>query len=232
MAEMRKSEATAAVRSAAMFSALSDASARTLLGECPLLHLHEGAIVCRPTQTADRFYVILRGRVKVSKLSARGGEQVLHLFSAGESFGEAAMWENAAFPAQATTLCESDLLVVTRVTLKRLIAEHPQIAMGMLAGMSRKLREFARIIEDLSLRGVPERLATLLLEESRSSGGDAFELRHAKRELAARIGAAPETFSRALKKMKELGLVEVRGARVRILDAKGLDAVAVSGFDG
>ena len=47
---------------------------------------------CRPSQPAEEFFVVLSGKVKVFKLSARGDEQILHLYGSGETFGEAAAW--------------------------------------------------------------------------------------------------------------------------------------------
>jgi CRP/FNR family transcriptional regulator len=90
--------------------------------------------------------------------------------------------------------------------------------------MSGKLREFNRLIEDLSLKSVPARLAGLLLRLS--GGADSFDLPRTKRELAGQIGTIPETFSRALGKLKSARLVAVAGKRVTILDRAGLTAAA------
>lgn len=181
-----------------------------------------------PEETADRFYVILSGRVKIYQLSPKGDEQILHLYGPGNTFGEAAMWAGTHYPAHAQTLAASTLLAVTRTALHELAARRPDMALAMIAGMSRKLQEFNRLIEQLSLKEVPARLAGVLLKLHRESGTGTIRLRQTKRELASQIGTTAETLSRTLAKLKNGGLIEVRGPEITILDSKGLGDLAES----
>jgi len=173
--------------------------------------------------------VILDGRVKVYKLSARGDEQILHLYGPGETFGEAAMWSGGHFPAHAEAVDHCRLLIVSRETLRRAITRQPDLAMGMMAGLSAKLREFNALIEDLSLREVPARLARVLLAEADAAGGATFRLPQTKRHLAAQIGTVAETLSRALGKLRKQGLIDVSGSTITILDADALAELAENG---
>ena len=142
-----------------MFSALGDAEIAQLLRQCLVRQRKAGGVLFLAGQEADRFFVVLSGQVKVFQVSARGDEQILHLYGAGNTFGEAAMWAGGKFPANAEALADTKLLVVPRQALRRAIEGNPDLAMGMLAGLSAKLREFNRLIEDLSLKEVPARLA-------------------------------------------------------------------------
>jgi len=226
MTKMTISQITDAMRRVPLLSRLSDAEARALLDACITEHLPAGAQVFSPLEQADSFHVILQGRAKVYKLSPKGDEQILHLYGPGNTFGEAAMWAGIHYPAHAETLENSTLLIVRRSVLKQLIARNPEIAMAMLAGMSEKLREFNLLIEQLSLREVPARLANVLLELPAKPGTDTVVLRQSKRQLAAQIGTIAETLSRALKKLSAAGLVEVNGAEITILDPDGLAELA------
>jgi CRP/FNR family transcriptional regulator len=214
------------VKAAALFSALDDGAAAGLVDRCLTRRVGAGQIICTPGEKAERFFVILAGRVKVFKLSARGDEQILHLYGAGETFGEAAMWAGGAYPAYAEAVEDATLLLVGRKQLRAAVADNPDLAVGMLVGLSRKLHEFADLIEKLSLKEVPARLAGVLLAEAAAAGAPAFRLRQTKRQLAAQIGTVAETLSRALAKLKAGGLVEVHGAKITILDADGLRVVA------
>ena len=209
-----------------MFSALDEAQLGQLVGSCRTRNLPGGSQVFTPSQRAEAFYVILAGKVKVYKLSARGDEQILHLYGPGDTFGEAAMWAGIRYPAHAEALVDSTLLVVTRSLLKDLIARNAEIAMDMLAGMSAKLWEFNQLIEQLSLKEVPARLASILLEMPAKAGTNTIVLKQTKRELAAQIGTIAETLSRALKKLRSAGLIEVNGAEITILDPDGLADLA------
>ncbi len=215
-----------ALQSAAIFSALSQTELTDLLGRCRLVRRKAGWQVFGPTEKADRFFVLLAGRMKIFKLSARGDEQILHLYGPSETFGEAAMWMGIDYPAFAVALTDVTLLIVPRQTLRDALADSAELAMGMLAGLSNKLHEFNQLIEQLSLKEVPARLAAVLLAEADKAGSDHLTLKQSKRQLAAQIGIAAETLSRALTKLKSSGCVEVRGRRITILDRRMLDELA------
>jgi CRP/FNR family transcriptional regulator len=220
------SQITDAMRTVPLLSHLSDDEVRALLDVCRTEHLPAGSQVFSPHQPAESFYVILTGRAKVYKLSPKGDEQILHLYGPGNTFGEAAMWASIHYPAHAEVLADATLLIVKRSVLKQLIARDPEIAMAMMGGMSAKLREFNQLIEQLSLREVPARLANVLLELPARAGTDTVVLKQTKRELAGQIGTIPETLSRALKKLSASGLIEVNGPEITILDPDGLAELA------
>jgi len=214
------------MRAVPLLSHLGDDEVRALLDVCLTEHLPAGSQVFSPLEQADSFHVILQGRAKVYKLSPRGDEQILHLYGPGNTFGEAAMWAGIHYPAHAEVLTDTTLLVVKRSVLKQLITRNPEMAMAMLAGMSAKLREFNQLIEQLSLREVPARLANILLELPARGGTDTVVLKQSKRQLAAQIGTIAETLSRALKKLSDSGLIEVNGPEITILDPDGLAELA------
>ena len=214
------------MRLAPLFSALDDAVLAELLAACLTRRFAPRAQVLSPLRQADSFFVILTGKVKLFKLSARGDEQILHIYGPGQTFGEAAMWAGGYYPAFAETLAQTTLLIVTRKVLKDMLARNADLAMGMLAGMSAKLREFNQLIEQLSLREVPARLASVLLELPARPGTNTVVLKQTKRELAAQIGTIAETLSRALKKLKTSGLIDVKGAEITILDPDALAELA------
>ena len=226
MAGLGQSDALEAMRRVPLFSALDDAALIQLLSACRRRNLPAGSQVLSPTQRADQFYVILVGRVKVYKLSPRGDEQILHLYGPGRTFGEAAMWAGGTYPAHAETLAPTTLLAVSRTALRDMIARGADMAMGMLSGMSAKLHEFNRLIEQLSLREVPARLANVLLDLPARAGTHTVVLKQTKRELAGQIGTIPETLSRALKKLKTSGLIDVNGTEITLLDPEGLAELA------
>jgi len=216
------------MRQAPLFSALDDSQLQQLLRACVTRSLPAGAHIFGPAQKADRFYLILAGKVKVYKQSAGGDEQILHLYTAGQTFGEAAMLADIRYPAHAQTLDDSTLLIISRRALKGLIDSSADLAFALMAGLSAKLREFNLLIEQLSLKEVPARLAGVLLELSRQAGDDTFRLKQTKRELAAQIGTVAETLSRALKKLKSMGLIEVKGSTITVVDAEAMADLARS----
>ncbi len=176
------------------------------------------------------FYVITSGKIRIFKVSPEGKEQILHMFGPGEPFGEVPVFEGGRFPANAEALESCSLLFFPRRDFVRLIEKNPSLALNMLAVLSRRLRFFTRLVDDLSLKEVPGRLAAHLLNLSSRNGlSDLVELDMAKTHLASLLGTIPETLSRILSRLVKSELIEMEGPRIRILDRENLEHLAETG---
>jgi CRP/FNR family transcriptional regulator len=189
--------------------------------------ISKGAAIFLEGDEGDGFYVVLSGRVKIFKLSTEGKEQTLHLFGAGEPFGEVALFSGSRFPANAEAMEDSRILFFPTEAFAGLIRKNPSVALNMLALLSIRLRRFTALIEDLSLKEVPGRFAAYLLYLSREKEGSGeLSLDITKAQLASLLGTIPETLSRILGKMSRSGLIESDGRRIKILDLEGLEELA------
>lgn len=190
----------------------------------------KGEAIFSEGEDADGFYVVITGRVKIFKLSADGKEQILHFFGPGEPFGEVPVFTGQHFPASAEVMEESRVFFFPRKSFVDLIKRTPSLALNMLAILSKRLRRFAALIDDLSLKEVPGRLAAYLLYLSdQNRGAKVLELAVTKAQLASLLGTIPETLSRILGKLSAQGLIESDGRRIRIMDREALRDLAESG---
>jgi CRP/FNR family transcriptional regulator len=125
---------------------------------------------------------------------------------------------------------ESRVFFFPRKSFVDLIKRNPSLALNMLAVLSKRLRRFAALIDDLSLKEVPGRLAAYLLYLSdQNRGAKVLELAVTKAQLASLLGTIPETLSRILGKLSSQGLIESDGRRIRIMDREALRDLAESG---
>lgn len=189
-------------------------------------HYRRGQTIFSEGDEGIGFYVVISGRIKVYKLSAEGKEQILHLLGPGEPFAEAAVFTGVRFPAHALALEASRVFYFPRRQFTELIQRNPALAMNMMAALSLRLKEFARLIESLSLKEVPARLAMHLLLLAEEQEREEIRLDLTKTHLASLLGTIPETLSRILAKMGKLGLIICQGPRIKILDREALEAVA------
>jgi len=189
-------------------------------------HYSRGQTIFAEGDEGVGFYVVISGRVKIFKLSADGKEQILHVFGSGEPFAEAAVFVGARFPAHALALDPSRVFFFPRQAFTSLIQENPALAMNMLAALSVRLKKFAHLIESLSLKEVPGRLAVHLLLLSEEQEQDQVRLDLTKTHLASLLGTIPETLSRILTKMTKQGLIATNGPFITILDRDALEALA------
>ena len=176
------------------------------------------------------FYVVVTGRVKIYKVSSEGKEQILHLYGPGHPFGEVPVFAGEKFPANALAVEKSLLLFFPRQGFTDLITANPSLALNMLAVLSVSLRQFTDLIENLSLKEVPGRLATYLVYLSEEQNNAAtVRLPVSKGQLASLLGTIPETLSRIFNKMSSQGLIDVQGADIRLTNQAALKDLAVSG---
>lgn len=190
----------------------------------------KGAMIFSEGDECSGFYVVIDGRVKIFKLSPDGREQILHIFENGEPFGEVPVFSGKRFPASSSAIVPSRLLFFPKQDFISLIEKRPKIAIKMVAVLSMRLRRFVNLIEDLSLKEVPSRLASYILYVSKRDerAPDIIELDIKKSQLASLLGTIPETLSRILSKMKRQGIIDMEGSKIRILDTETLKDLADS----
>ena len=211
-----------------LFKDLSDEHQKDLAMISADQVFRKGQLIFSEGDAAAGFYVVIAGRVKIFKLSIEGKEQILHIFGPGAPIGEVAVFEGKRFPANAESLEDSRLFFFPRGAFLKLIQESPSIALHMLAVLSGRLRRFAALIDDLSLKEVPARLAAYLLYLSETQkSADNLSLDISKGQLSSLLGTIPETLSRILTKMSNTGLIRSEGLRgIQILDRQSLEDLA------
>jgi CRP/FNR family transcriptional regulator, dissimilatory nitrate respiration regulator len=189
--------------------------------------INKGEIIFSEGDEGRGFFVIAEGRVKVFKVSTEGKEQILHIFGRGQPFGEVPVFTGQRFPANAQAIDKTRVLFFPRSSIVDLISANPSLALNMLAIMSKKLRQFAVQIENLSLKEMPARLASYLIflaDEQRTE--DSVTLKISKGQLASILGTIPETLSRVFAKLSGQNLISVNGKNITLLDRQGLEDLA------
>ena len=215
------------LREASLFSGLDEAAALEMVRHGRLRLFASGQTIFLQGDAARGLHVIVHGRVKVFKSSAQGRAQTLMIMGPGEPVGEVAALSGESFPASAETLETTETFYIPRDAFIELIRSQPEVALRLLAALSARLRAFTSLIEDLSLKGVSERLAAYLLSLVPEGGATgALDLGISKGELAAAVGTVPETLSRAFQQLTRAGAVETKGRRVVIKDRALLERVA------
>ena len=186
-----------------------------------------GQLIFSDGDEGTGFYLVIKGRVKIYKLSPDGKEQIMHIFGPGQPFAEVPVFEGSRYPANAETMDSCELYFFPKKGFVSLIQENPSLAMNMLASLSQRLKQFSHLIETLSLKEVPGRLASYLLYLSDKNGSiDEFKLDIAKSQLASLLGTIPETLSRIFAKMGGKEIVRINGPQINILDRTGLEDLA------
>jgi CRP-like cAMP-binding protein len=186
--------------------------------------LEKGQILFTEGEPAQAMYVVRSGQVKIFKLSPDGREQVLRIAGAGDCFNEVPIFDEGPNPANAQGVEPATLWGIRRSDMRRLVEEHPAIAIGFLKAFAGKLRYFTRKVEDLSFRSVTGRVAKLLLEiaEDDGKGGVRLKQQFTQQEMAAVVGTAREMIGRAFKALEKEGAIKLDRHRIVVLSRTAL----------
>jgi len=212
-----------------LFEGLPQAQLKTLAEIALLKRVKAGETLFEAGQPGSHFYAVSTGKVRVFRSSPTGKEQILHVFGPGEAFAEVPVFEGKTYPASAQALEDSQMVSIPRKGFVEVLRREPELALGVMALLSARLRAFVSQIAQLSLKEVPERLAGYLLLLRAAQNSDDLTLDLPKGQIASYLGTIPETLSRALKKLADQGLIETTGNRVRLLDPQALAELAEAG---
>ena len=205
-----------------LFMGLIPDDMRKLLATSSIRHYPEQTTLFVEGEPADRFFGIMDGWVKLYRLSEDGQEVVISVAYPGESFAEAAIFDSHVFPVSAAAITDTRLLVVSADAMVRELKDNMDFTFNILASMSRQMRKNITLVHQLSAMSSTERLANFLLELCGNAEGEAkITLPLDKSLIAARLGMQPETFSRALAKLKDSGVSNV-GHDIMIKDTATL----------
>jgi CRP/FNR family transcriptional regulator len=213
------------LKNSPFFAGLSESDLDALLGIARIREHPRGELLFSDGEEAIGFFMVLDGKVKVYKLSPDGKERILHVIHPGGTFAEAAIFGDGLYPAYAEPLQTSKLLFLPKDGFLCLLMNNGRIAINMIAGLSRFLRQFANQIEELTFKDVPSRLARYLMELSHGSK-QTVVLPISKSQLASNLGTVSETLSRTLRKLSDDDLIKVNGKTVEILDFERLEELA------
>jgi CRP/FNR family transcriptional regulator len=217
------------IRSTALFEGVSQETLLLVSTGARIRTYGPQEVILNEAEPAGGLWVVLDGRVKLSKTSSEGREQTLALLGNGDPFGLCTAFASNDFPAAAVAIRKTTVLAIPSNILQEAVQKEPLFLLNVIRVLSARLRQTMELVEAVSLKAIPQRVASFFLHEISGRGsypGCSVELDMAHRELAKIIGATPEALSRALKKMSDEGLLKVEGRRVSLLNIPALEELA------
>ena len=220
----------AVLRSVPVFSGLGENVLTDLLSDSSVRHYPRDSILFLQGDSADRFFVIFKGWVRLFRQTADGHESVVHVSGPGDSFAEAAIFDSHDFPVSAEVVEDVRLLSIPSESFIARLHENADICFAMMASLSRHNRVLVQSIEQMAVKSSTERLATFLEglcghHCNNDCANCEISLPLDKGLIAGRLNMQPETLSRGFAKLKTLG-VSTNGNKVTVSDMEKLRAFA------
>jgi CRP-like cAMP-binding protein len=202
-----------------------DAASLTIFAaQSTIITAEKGQVLFVHEDKAKRFFVIIHGWVKLFRETLDGSQAIIDILPAKNIFGETSVFEEDSYPYSAEAVESTKLISIPLSVLKSEIDQNPKMIMAMLSYMAKMRRQQDRELEHLVIQNAPQRIGCFLLRLTNQNeiGPIKIQLPYDKSLVAARLGMQPETFSRALTKLKEATGLEINGATISLSDIKQL----------
>jgi CRP-like cAMP-binding protein len=184
-----------------------------------------GKIFYMPEDTSEVLFLLKRGRVQLYRISPDGKKLVIATIGPGSVFGEMALIGQGMHNTFAEATEDCALCVMSREDVERLLLTKPRVALRIFEQLGSRLKDTEARLEQIAFKGIPARLASLLLRLSEERDSDTIQgLTH--QDLGERIGTYRETTTQTLNTFKAEGLIDIGRKQISILDREGLAQIA------
>jgi len=188
----------------------------------------KGVRVFHEGDSSDACYIVRSGDLRVTREHSDGRAIALATLGPGDIFGELAMLDGGTRSASVETLADCELLALPAPDMRRVVAEHGEIAAKLIIALTRRLRETNERVARQSFQTVPSRVAGVLLhltaEEAAPEGRTGVTVRMNQADLAQLAGTSSESVSRFLATLERSGVVHVGRGRVTVIEPRRLRA--------
>jgi CRP-like cAMP-binding protein len=187
-----------------------------------------GEVVFREGDESNTCYVVRSGRARAVREHPDGRSITLANFGPGDIFGELAMFDDERRSATIETLEDTEAIAILGGDMRRLLAEHADIAVKLLASLGRRLRETNERLARQSFQTVQSRVASVLLQlvaGARSEGAEEGDvlITSTQASLAQLAGSSRESASRFLAVLERAGIITQGRGRLVVHDPGALE---------
>jgi len=216
---MASTVSTAVLKTVPLFASFPEDQLRMLTTMVTRKSTPRSTTIMAGGDPTDSLYIVLSGRLKVMMSDSEGKEVILSILGPGEFFGEMGMLDDEPRSATVITIEPCELLSIAKRDFKKCLADNFEMAMAVMRGLVKRLREADRKIGSLALLDVYGRVARLLLDMAENVDGEKIVTKRLpKQDIAKMIGASREMVSRVMKDLQTGGYIEMRGSTIVVRD--------------
>ncbi|OQY19705.1 MAG: Crp/Fnr family transcriptional regulator [Chloroflexi bacterium] len=184
-----------------------------------------GQTIALEGEHCGKVYFVIRGVVRVYRLSREGREQVLARLGPGEAFNFVPALDGGPGRASVDALTKVTLYAMPCERFRRIAREHQEVALAVAEHLAAQVRRLSDMVESLALHTIRARLARFLLAQA--EGVQQPSHRWTQAEIAAHIGTVREMVGRTLRAFGAAGLIRRQGGQIVVVDREGLEQETV-----
>lgn len=214
------------LRTVPLFTKLEDAELQRFAELTREKSYPKGSVILFEDDPGDALYLVATGQVKVVLIGEDGREVILSVLGEGAFFGEMALIDDQPRSAHVIAMTDATVLMLRREDFQARLRRSPEIAIGLLRELSRRLRRADEKIGSLVLLDVNGRVADVLLRLADEEPEGRITKKITHHVIAQMIGSSRETVSRTMRDFVERGLITVTRREITLSDRAGLEQAA------
>jgi CRP-like cAMP-binding protein len=216
------------LRNVPVFAALGPDDLRRVADVAVPRRFANGQVIFREGDSSDTCYVVRKGHARALRENVDGRMIALAHFGPGDIFGELAMFDEEKRSATVETLDPVEAIAIAGSDMRRLLREHPDIAVKLVIALGRRLREANERLTRQSFQTVQSRVAGVLgrlVEQARAEGAGASDalVQVTQAEIAQLAGSSRESASRFLAVLERAGIITQGRGRITVHDPEALE---------
>jgi len=211
-----------------IFSFLSDEELKNIVDMTGHKSYKKGELICSEGTKSETLFIINEGGVKILKLTKDGKEQILHIFTSGDFFGELSLFSNNdIYNFDVFAISDLKVCTLTKQNMDEILMNNPKISLKLLQVITKRLSDTENLAQNLATNDAEIRIAYMLLEFVEKYGvttsqGLQVKLPISREEMASYVGVTRETISRKLSIFEELGIITSKGNKLLIINKLGM----------
>lgn len=215
------------IRRVPLFATLSDGEIESLEQAFHIKSYRKNQIIFLEEETGNYMYIVLAGKVKVTKSTPGGKETILAIHQAGDFFGEMALLDGKTSPATVSAMEDCRIATIYAADFHRLLMRNQKIVNQIINVLCGRLRTVWAQIQDLTYSTAEARIRTGLRQLAKKHGvvdarGIIINLKITHQEIAEMVGTSRETVTRTLARLQKKGIILIDQRRIVVLDPKRL----------
>jgi CRP-like cAMP-binding protein len=191
--------------------------------------IKKGELIFEEGEVVNGVFCVKDGVCKMTKLSANGKDQIVKLAKKGELLGQRSLISDEPANLSAVALEDMQVCFIPKNEILGFFNENNKFSMNVMKTICGDLKDADDLMVNMAQKTVKERLAhTLLyLEETFGVNNDkTLKLQLSREEISSIIGTATESCIRLLSEFNKLGLIELVGKKISVLDRNALKKMA------
>lgn len=218
------------LKKVAMFSILNESELREVEPYLLPVTYKKKDVIFSEGEPPEWLYIVVEGKIKLTKLSQDGKEIILEIMSPLDFFGGLAVLRGFPYPANAVVMEDSKFLRISRNNIMKVIDRFPNLMYCLAMQLGDRMKESHETLKNIALERVEARIAALLLKLAdktgkESGGGIVIEMKLTKQDIAEMVGTTVETSIRTMSKLKKTGIVAEKEGRITITNIDRLKSL-------